>query len=114
MVGRSLHFLRGPRSDAATLDKIRDALANGRSLRVELRNYRKDGTEFWVDLSLVPAPDGRGGTAHWVMIQRDITDRKAAEEALQRSESLFRGIFENTSAGVSLTDRNGREQLIKP
>jgi PAS domain S-box-containing protein len=108
VVGRSLHFLRGPESDPKTLEKIRLALAAGEPLRVELRNYRKDNIPFWVDLSLVPVPDPEGGAAHWVMIQRDITDRKAAEDALRRSEGLFRGIFENTSAGVSLTDRSGR------
>ena len=41
------------------------------------------------------------------MIQRDITDRKDAEDALRRSEAMFRGIFENASAGVSLIDGAG-------
>jgi PAS domain S-box-containing protein len=114
VVGRSLHFLRGPGSDSGTLETIREALSVGRPLRTELRNYRKDGSEFWVDLSLVPVPDPLGGAAHWVMIQRDITDRRTAEAALRRSEALFRGIFENTSAGVSLTDRDGRFVSCNP
>jgi len=83
VIGRSLHFLRGPGSDAATLKMIGVALNAGQPLRVELRNYRKDGTPFWVDLSLVPVPNPGGGAAHWVMIQRDITDRKAAVDALR-------------------------------
>ncbi len=114
VVGRSLHFLRGPGSDPSTLNQIRVALGAGQPLRVELQNYRKDGTPFWVDLSLVPVPDPSGGAAHWVMIQRDITDRKRAEDALQRSEGLFRGIFENTSAGVSLIDPSGRFVSCNP
>jgi PAS domain S-box-containing protein len=114
VIGRSLHYLRGPESDPATLERIREAMSQGQPLRVELRNHRKDGTPFWVDLSLVPVPDPSGGAAHWVMIQRDITDRKRAEDALQRSEGLFRGIFENTSAGVSLTDRTGRFVSCNP
>jgi PAS domain S-box-containing protein len=114
VLGRSLHFLRGPQSDPETLGQIRDALAEGQPLRVELQNYRKDGTPFWVDLSLVPVPDPARSAAHWVMIQRDITDRKCAEDALQRSEGLFRSIFENTSAGVTLTDRDGRFVSCNP
>lgn len=114
VIGRSLHFLRGPGSNSSTLDQIREALESGQPLRVELQNYRKDGTPFWVDLSLVPVPDPCGGAAHWVMIQRDITDRKSAEAALQRSEGLFRGIFENTSAGVSLIDPSGRFVSCNP
>ena len=114
VVGRSLHFLRGPDSDARTLEAIREALDAGDSLRVELRNYRKDGIPFWVDLSLVPVPNPSGDAAHWVMIQRDITERKAAVDSVQRNESLFRGIFENTSAGVSLTDPSGRFVSCNP
>jgi two-component system cell cycle sensor histidine kinase/response regulator CckA len=114
VIGRSLHYLRGPGSDPITLDQIREALAAGKPLRVELLNYRKDGVPFWVDLSLVPVPDPVGGAAHWVMIQRNITDRKRAETALQRSEGLFRGIFENTSAGVTLTDRAGQFVSCNP
>ena len=74
-------------------------------LQVELLNYRKDGSELWVELSLVPVPDDAGRCSHWVMIQRDVCDRKHAEERLRRSEELFRGMFENAAAGVSLTDR---------
>ena len=114
VVGRSLHFLRGPDSNPETLAQIRNALTDGQPLRVELQNYRKDGTPFWVDLSLVPVPDPAGGAAHWVMIQRDITDRKRTEDALLRNEELFRGIYENTSAGVSLTDTEGRFVSCNP
>ncbi|HSQ56693.1 MAG TPA: PAS domain S-box protein [Gemmata sp.] len=114
VLGRSLHFLRGSESDPATLDAIRHALEAGLPLRVELRNYRKDGTAFWVDLSLVPVPDDRGTAAHWVMIQRDITERKLAVDSIRRKEALFRGIFENTSAGVALTDPAGRVVSCNP
>jgi two-component system cell cycle sensor histidine kinase/response regulator CckA len=105
VVGRSLHFLRGPDSDPATLERIRKALEAGQPLRVELRNYRKDGTGFWVDLSLVPVPDRTGRVAHWVMIQRDITDRQAAGEALRRSEERYRLLFDSNPHPMWVFDR---------
>lgn len=114
VIGRSLYFLRGPGSDPETLKRIREALNAGTPLQVELRNYRKDGTEFWVDLSLVPVPDPEGRAAHWVMIQRDITDRRKAVDAVQRSEALFRGVFETAPAGVALTDSEGRYVECNP
>ncbi|MFO0825204.1 MAG: PAS domain S-box protein [Gemmataceae bacterium] len=114
VIGRSLHFLRGPGSDPETLDQIRDALNEGRPLQIELQNYRKDGAEFWVDLSLVPVPDQTGLVAHWVMIQRDITDRKKAVDAVRRSEALFRGVFETAPAGVALTDTHGHYVECNP
>ena len=114
VLGRSLHFLRGPNSDENALGAIRDAFASGSALRVELQNYRKDGRPFWVDLSLVPVPDATGTAAHWVMIQRDITERKAGEEERRQREALLRSIFESTAAGIVLIDGNGRFVSCNP
>ncbi len=44
----------------------------------------------------------------------DVTERRKAENELRRSEELFRGIFESTSAGVSLTDAGGRFVSCNP
>ncbi|OWK36311.1 diguanylate cyclase/phosphodiesterase (GGDEF & EAL domains) with PAS/PAC sensor(s) [Fimbriiglobus ruber] len=100
VVGRSLHFLRGPKSNPATLDQISEALATGHSLLVELLNYRKDGSELWVELSLVPVPDEAGRCSHWVMIQRDIGDRKRAAEQLRESEQRLRILGDNLPDGA--------------
>ncbi|CAN5518138.1 PAS domain S-box protein [soil metagenome] len=114
VIGRSLHFLRGQNSNSGTLKELRIALDTATPFRTELLNYRKDRSVFWVDLSLVPVqgPDGR--CTHYIMIQRDITDRKIAEGSLRESEELFRGIFETTSAGVSITDDTGKFVSCNP
>jgi two-component system cell cycle sensor histidine kinase/response regulator CckA len=114
VVGRSLSVLRGPDSSAATLDELRAALDAGQPLRTEILNYRKNGTAYWADLTLELVRDAAGRKSHWVMIQRDVTDRKRAEDALRRSEEMFRGIFENAWAGVSLTDASGRFVSANP
>ncbi|MBA4063668.1 MAG: hypothetical protein C0501_08140 [Isosphaera sp.] len=108
VLGRSLHFLRGPESDPQTLDAIRAALDEQRSLRVELRNYRKDGTEFWVDLNLVPIPDPAGGPSYWAIIQRDVTDRKAAEAAVRSANQLLRSIIDAFPGIINAKDAAGR------
>jgi diguanylate cyclase (GGDEF)-like protein len=46
---------------------------------VELVNTRRDGSKFWVELSIVPVANERGWFTHWVSVQRDISERKEAE-----------------------------------
>jgi PAS domain S-box-containing protein len=90
LFGRSLHLLRGPDTDGGTLVRLRACLDSGDPLQAELLNYRKDGTTYWVELSIVPVPGDDGRRAYWVMIQRDVSDRKAAELALRQREDQLR------------------------
>ncbi len=51
---------------------------------MELLNRRKDGSDFWVELNIVPVANESSRFTHWVSVQRDVSDRKLAEEtALQ-------------------------------
>jgi PAS domain S-box-containing protein len=54
-----------------------------------LREYRKDGTQFWAELSLSPVCNEAGRLTHYVGIVNDVTRRRQAELALsEREESL--------------------------
>lgn len=84
LVGRGLALLQGPDADPATVAKIAAALAHERECEVLLKNYRKDGTAFWNELSLSPVRDEAGRLTHYIGIQADVTERRRAEE--QRRE----------------------------
>ena len=57
-----------------TLDVIRAAVREGRECQQTLRNYRKDGTLFWNDLTMSPVFDDQGTLTHFVGLQHDISD----------------------------------------
>ena len=100
LLGRSLHRLGGPESDPAALTRLRAALDAGTPLRLELRNHRQDGTAYWADISLVPVRGPSGAVSHWVMIQRDATDRKRIEGELRRSEERLRMVGDSLPDGA--------------
>lgn len=98
-IGQSPRLLQGPDSNRDTLDAIRENLQNWKPTQAELLNYRKDGTSFWADLSIVPIADETGWFTHWVSIQRDITERKVAETALREHEAQLRMASETAQLG---------------
>ncbi len=57
----------------------------GKEWRGELCNRRKDGTLFWEQVSISPLCDEAGITTHYLAVKNDITEAKAAEEALHRA-----------------------------
>ncbi|MDP9426964.1 MAG: PAS domain S-box protein [Actinomycetota bacterium] len=100
--GRTPRILQGPGTDRAARDEIRAALERWRAVRVELRNYRKDGTEFWVQLNIVPVLDDDGLYTHWVSVQRDVTERKREEEKKRKSEEAFRAALSEQASDIVL------------
>ena len=87
VIGKSPRILTGADTRGAELDRISAALEKGEPVRVELINYTKSGTAYWVELEMVPLGDDSGGLTHFVSIARDITDRKRAEDKILQLNS---------------------------
>ncbi|MFM9266710.1 PAS domain S-box protein [Tychonema sp. BBK16] len=90
ILGENCRFLQGSDTDPAALEIIRKALESESECQVILKNYRKDGSAFWNALSISPVRDRTGKLTHFIGVQRDITEGKKSEEALQKSEAQSR------------------------
>lgn len=88
-IGRTLAILHGPRTQRAVLAQLYAAMKAWEPFRTELIRYTKTGEEFWVEMELVPVADDEGRFTHWVIIQRDITERREAEARIAEQASLI-------------------------
>jgi PAS domain S-box-containing protein len=80
-IGRNSRFLHGEDRDQSGVDRIRDAMREGREIREVVRNYRKNGDVFWNDVFISPLRDEGGEITHFIGILDDVTEKKYAEKA---------------------------------
>ncbi len=76
-------ILQGPDTDTATVERIREKLAQNESFTEELLNYHKNGRSYWLQLNITPILDSKGQVQKYIAIESDITNRKKAEAELK-------------------------------
>jgi diguanylate cyclase (GGDEF)-like protein/PAS domain S-box-containing protein len=87
VIGKSPRILQGPLTDKSVLKRLSTALENWEVCRVEVLNYKKDGSTFWNEFEVTPIANKSGWYTHWISVQRDVTERKLAEEKLNYQSS---------------------------
>ncbi|MHC4772411.1 MAG: PP2C family protein-serine/threonine phosphatase [Planctomycetota bacterium] len=97
VVGKNCRFLQGSDTDPAAADKIRKSISAKQACKIEILNYRKDGTPFWNYLSITPIRDNRGNTTHFIGIQSDITRRRQAEGALRAANAQLQSDLQSAA-----------------
>jgi PAS domain S-box-containing protein len=84
IVGHSLRVLQGPDTDQAVVARIFAAMSANEPCDAELMSYTKAGMPFWVEIEMVPFARAGGRPSHWVVVGRDISERRAAADAIHR------------------------------
>ncbi len=99
IIGHNCRFLQKDDRNQPERKIIRDAVEQGESCVVEIRNYKKNGTLFWNELYMSPIKDEAGTVTHFIGVQNDISRRKQAERELkQQQDQMEKKIAERTKS----------------
>jgi two-component system cell cycle response regulator len=98
LIGKNLRLLQSDDRDQDARHRLREALGKGESCRVLLRNYRKDGTVFWNEMTVLPMRDADGRVTHFAGHHRDAGERLRIDPKLSR-DSLS-GAHQPTSIAI--------------
>jgi PAS domain S-box-containing protein len=110
-LGKNPRFLQGEKTDRNVLAEIHQALEQQRPIRRQIVNYRKNGTEYWIDIDIIPIFDPAGVCTHFVAIQRDSTGEKKNREQLLWRTALFEAHVNSARDGILIVDSQGKKIL---
>jgi PAS domain S-box-containing protein len=99
-------FLQSGDRDQDALPKIRDALNSEGSCREILRNYRKDGTPFWNELSLSTVKNPNDGQVYFIGVQKDVTLQVKAQQRVTQLEAQLAEVQAELAALKATNGKN--------
>ena len=115
-VSKNPRLLKSGHQSAAFYEELWSTILSGRVWRGELTNRRKDGTFYNEEMRIAPVLDASGATTGYVAVKRDVTERRAAQDAQAFLAAIVEGsqdaILSITPAGAILTFNRGAEALL--
>lgn len=115
LLTRTIMMLSHP-ENSPTPERLTAQMAAGKfnGEQMERRYLRNDGAVLWGRVSLSLVRDSEGRCTYVAAQFKDITKRKAAEDAQQRAEKFVHAIMENIDDLVMVIDMKGRWHYASP
>lgn len=82
-IGQTPSILKSPDTPERIHEDLWSNIRAGREWHSELKDQRKDGSEFWANVSISPIRDADDVITHFVAMHEDITERKMVEKAMR-------------------------------
>jgi PAS domain S-box-containing protein len=91
-------FLQAGDRNQTGLAAIREAVRNNTPCRQIIRNYRKDGSAFWNELSITPVFNEGDQLTYYIGIQKDVTPEVEAKQRVRELEAEVQMLREQLAA----------------
>jgi len=110
LIGRAFKMTDSNYHSKWFLQNLWDTVERGAVWKGELKNKTKDNTCYWVDTAVIPFLDEQGIISQYVVIQRNITEKKRLEEELEQSnEAEFSKLYQQQKLHIAEIEEHGAE-----
>ncbi len=104
IIGNSPRMFQFEKTNRDTIALIKSKLSHEEEVSVEILNRGKTGTEYWLELNIVPLKKMNGEVYGYMAVETDITSIKKSEEEIRKiNESLEQRVLENTRKNLDLS-----------
>lgn len=110
LIGKSPRLLQGSDTNKAVIQTISEHIRAQKPVNVELVNYHKNGTPYWVELSIFPVLNQKSKLTHFVALERDTTEEHKKRSELK--ELLLRLELATRANGVAVWDLDLNTQKL--
>ncbi len=107
-IGKNPRILKTNSTPPETYRQLWETVKAGKEWRGEFVNHKKDGSLYYESAIISPITDVNGVATHYLAVKEDITERKRAEDALQKANDQLRADMEK----IEQLQEELREQAI--
>ena len=114
VLGQNPRLLRSPLTPEHVYVDMWQTIRDGHDWRGEIVNLRRDGTEYWEQMTVAPVKGAGGVVENYIALKEDITEVRSLRHALEREHANVRRLLEAIHDGIALIDAQGRFQYANP
>jgi PAS domain S-box-containing protein len=96
LIGQNHRILKSGQQSAELFVDLWKTISAGGLWRGEIKNRAKDGSYYWVDTSIAPILDEAGKPERYIAVRFLVTDRKGAEEDLNKQTKAILNVLEDS------------------
>ncbi|MBI2876557.1 MAG: MEDS domain-containing protein [Candidatus Tectomicrobia bacterium] len=111
-IGQNPRLLKSGKHDRSLYRDLWESILSGNPWRGELTNRRKDGSLYVEEMVITPVLREDGEMGHFIAVKQDITERRRAEEELQRHRKFLEVLIEKAPVGIAVVRGPDHRHLL--
>ncbi len=114
VIGKNLQLLKSEHPSSEEYKNPWESINDGRELQERFQNKKKNEEIYFDSATISPILDEKGNVTHFLAIKEDVTAHRITEDALKKSEAIYRNLIETIPDGIYKSTPEGKFVEVNP